>query len=510
MSRFLQFVALLFSGLAWAGAHTAWPDDASFVEPSFVSGDGVERVNHPDPANLLSPAVTPDKLQASGAMTSPVPALDSCLIVHYPYRPSRFDPSYVDYLLSYFQDVNLLSGLSEGGAGFSAGNWTLFVRAAAGEKLTEGMTYSVTGSSDGPFLGLYLDQGPYIEDAPNRNQFVLKQWTVDSEGHVTGARILFQQVTEKNGLAGKFSVVVSPSGSFTLNLLITGVPVVFHGRIQNGYWEKSYTAANGKYVDIALYEHEEESTMTGYFAFGSTTLGLNGRQTTGPFLAVTKENSPFAGAYTWATMVSGQPSFFTGYGCGALHVSPSGNLRWIGSFSDGARVSSGGPMSLTASFPIFIYHRHSLAYGGSLYFVPKPQPGAPDIQGSLVWQEDHRHGEGFGASLALTGCRYTPPQRGYNLFDPSTATEALALGIWTSDGISMAIDFALDATEVGAFSNKSVRLTGHPGSGLFSGSWRDNDGNSHTLHGAILQSFKRGYGYFSDKSGTGSLKITEQ
>ena len=70
MSRFLQFVALLFSGLAWAGAHTAWPDDASFVEPSFVSGDGVERVNHPDPANLLSPAVTPDKLQASGAIRS--------------------------------------------------------------------------------------------------------------------------------------------------------------------------------------------------------------------------------------------------------------------------------------------------------------------------------------------------------------------------------------------------------------------------------------------------------
>lgn len=296
--------------------------------------------------------------------------------------------------------------------------------------------------------------------------------------------------------------VVNAQGGFTATIFFAGRTQTVRGAFDaDGEFNATIPGAIPLTVQCSL-----DTSSGAPFLTGSLTQG----GVTGAFAAardfVAGNPAPAAGRYTvWLPRpgTSGAPQ---GNGYGTLVVTAEGSGRLALRLGDDIAASFGSTLPRAGAWPVFLsLYDGAGSMSGLLTF--RDVPGTSHLDGPLEW---FRPGV-FAAQTGLRGSRYAAPPRGTRVL---AFPNAQPNGVFQVQGGNLAptpADRLLTLTpdnRVLATGGEPFSFTITPGSGLFTGSFRDPaTGRSHSFRGAVIQESNRAAGLFLGDGATGSVEL---
>lgn len=221
--------------------------------------------------------------------------------------------------------------------------------------------------------------------------------------------------------------------------------------------------------------------------------------------------APQAGRYTLAVAGSDSDALPGGSGYGTFSVSSAGQVKFVGSFADGTKVSQSSWVAAEGQWPFYapLYSRKGMALGWM------GLTNGQGFGGTMAWVKPTVKAKcypaGFGWVTEVAGSRYTPPSKGSNVFGTTNATLNLTLTGGDLKG-ALVDQFTLNGkNQVKALpTSGKLSLSFTPSTGLFHG--RAIDPVSHKtvpFSGVILQSQSNGVGYFLGTSTSGATVLNQ-
>lgn len=305
-------------------------------------------------------------------------------------------------------------------------------------------------------------------------------------------------------------VVPDSSGAFTVTTTAKGK---LSGRIRMGAASWPFTGAldingvanvtmnrgnlNPLSMQLNIDLSQDAESLAGLITDGNWTATMTGNR------AVFTAGSTASGQMGRYTLIV-PPSDGTppGTGYGAANVARNGRLTYVGSLTDGTKVSQSTFVSQGGFWPLYVP-----LYAGKGYlfsWVNFTPTSANDLSGELYWYKSLANG--FSTVSSLSGSYYTPPGQGNALLNFTDGVIALSGG-----NLSGTLEGEIWLHPDGHVTNRSrvrLNLVFSPATGTFNGSVVDPDTNRPLpVHGVALQKGNMASGFFLDRGQSGQVTV---
>jgi uncharacterized repeat protein (TIGR03803 family) len=313
--------------------------------------------------------------------------------------------------------------------------------------------------------------------------------------------------------SGLFTFTVTDKGKFTGNLQMAAGRSAMSGQFDaDGHAQLVIGRPKLKplLLDMQLDMFQGTDQVTGTVSDGTWVAELAGDRAV--FDGRTSI-SPQAGKYT--LVIAGKPDSLSepgGDGVGTVSIDKAGKVRLTALLADGTKLSQSASLSKNGLWPLF-----AKLYGGGglvIGWISFAEPADEDVSGQVWWIKPSRAGDkyypnGFTNDTIASGSHYSSPAGGTRVLN-------LTNGQVEFSGGNLAHGFTNEVTLDGqnALKNLSpnhLSISFSLSTGLFSGSVEDPaTSRSFSFKGVVLQSQKRGAGFFLGGSQSGEVKIEAQ
>jgi hypothetical protein len=335
-------------------------------------------------------------------------------------------------------------------------------------------------------------------------------------GFVLGSDATFQTAFPYKIFAGNYSAVylgststtsglvnlsVTPAGTYTASIKSTGKTYHFGGKI-DGKGEMSGTS-NG--VELL-------AELQG--AAGSQVVeGLIGGMTSGTFQALPPYTGTLPGWYfTFGIQKPSDPSLPQGYGYGSIKMNKTGGVNLSGTLGDGTPFSTTGQVGESGIFPLYVSE-----YGGQGEVVGNLIFSIPSVTSTLEWFKPPTTGtyttEPVAVQTLLQGEIWKAPGKNAAALSDTSGLLSFFDGNLITSPLSVSADLTKANKIVPATPPfpDSIAISFNPGTGMFSGSFKDPTTSALRKFGGAVLLFSGtdgiGYGNFKGTTEAGGVEL---
>jgi WD40 repeat protein len=320
--------------------------------------------------------------------------------------------------------------------------------------------------------------------------------------------------------AGKITVSVTPSGTFTAGFYFGDAVYSFAGKFANdGYYSRSIPRGRNSplLVDLTLDTNSGSGDITGTISDGTVISSVSAARR-----SYNVRNNPApVGHYTIVIPPdTSQPNNPQGYGVGLVTIAATGLVTINGRLADGVAFSDATYLSQDKTFPLFALVNAGRESISGLMTVESLN--GSDLDGTVSWfrqpvNNAGYYSTGFANVVTLIGSLYTNPPAGSAALQVSPGTDDASVTLTAAD-FANPLTFTGDLNTRFQFITDTASTTSTPPkrytmvlnrNGIFSGSFVDPNSNKlATFFGALFPDSNVGEGYFLSGGQSGSIVIS--